>query len=221
MEYDSMNALDDVINQLDACNIVGNHDQEHKINESPYKRWIKHISLDKELHFHAFKLCKEFWKVATITTDNEYTSKGDKARNTVTKFHPTDKKEWSLPCEWVYLFTINDKIVKIGGTRNGLKQRAGSYLCGHHIKERNRSDKCSVTNGYIYNTFDFYLQNGYEIAMYGYMIPECVVPLQIMDEVVYVKAQVYHAYEARFLKEYKKIMGHYPCLSDNADPNYK
>ena len=59
----------------------------------------------------------------------------------------------------IYIFTINNYIVKIGGTRNGLKDRTNSYLCGHYILERGKSGKCSITNAFIYNTFDFYLQN--------------------------------------------------------------
>jgi hypothetical protein len=38
--------------------------------------------------------------------------------------------------EWIYLFLINKRIVKIGGTRTGLSGRCASYLCGHHIQER-------------------------------------------------------------------------------------
>jgi hypothetical protein len=119
------------------------------------------------------------------------------------------------------MFTVNDKIVKIGGTRTGLKGRASSYLCGHHVPQRGKSGKCSVTNGFIYNTFDFYARHGHEIKMYGYMLPECRVPVTILDEATYVEAQTYHAYEAKFLNEYKKIKGAYPSLRDKADQNYK
>ena len=53
---------------------------------------------------------------------------------------------------------MNDYIIKIGGTRTGLKERCGSYLCGHHVEERDKSGDCSKTNAYIYNTFEFYLR---------------------------------------------------------------
>jgi hypothetical protein len=53
---------------------------------------------------------------------------------------------------------MNGYIIKIGGTRTGLKERCGSYLCGHHIEERDKSGDCSKTNAYIYNTFEFYLR---------------------------------------------------------------
>ena len=60
-------------------------------------------------------------------------------------------------------------IVKIGGTRTGLKGRVSSYLCGHHIEERGKSGDCSKTNGFIYNTMEFYLNLGCKIKMYGYL----------------------------------------------------
>ena len=59
--------------------------------------------------------------------------------------------------EWLYLLVINNRIVKIGGTRTGIKGRIISYLCGHHIEERGKSGDCSKTNGFIYNTFEFRL----------------------------------------------------------------
>jgi hypothetical protein len=67
---------------------------------------------------------------------------------------------------------INDYIVKIGGTRAGLRGRANSYLCGHHIKERSKSGDCSKTNGFIYNTFVHYLNKGFKIEMYAYKFQE-------------------------------------------------
>jgi hypothetical protein len=123
--------------------------------------------------------------------------------------------------EWIYLIVINNKIVKIGGTRTGLASRACSYLCGHHVPERNKSGKCSITNAHVYNTCHFYLTNDYIIEMYAYKIPAVKVSLNAFDDDIDVSAQVYHAYESILLKKYKSITGHYPFLSDNADPNYK
>lgn len=184
-------------------------------------KWIKQIELDRELSLKDYRLTTMFKKIAYLDIDNEYKNNGVKKRNTTIKFVPQDNNEWTNKNEWIYMFTIDDKIVKIGGTRTGLKQRAASYLCGHYTLERGKSGKCSVTNAYIYNTFDFYLRNDYNIDMYGYMIPKCQIPLYIIDEIVNVDAQVFHAYEAKFLEEYKKTSGKYPSLSDNADPKYK
>lgn len=224
-----MDLLEDLICQIGSLKVEDEKEKNSIDLTELMRKWechkckncIKLIPFEKELTFKDFNLHERFKKVGTIVPDNELNTKGNKKRNTVIRFVPEEDIEWKKTNEWVYLFTINDQIVKIGGTRKSLKDRASSYLCGHHITERGRSNKCSVTNAYVYNTFDFYLQNGYEIEMYGYLIPECVVTLDIFDEEVDVRAQVYHAYEAKCLQEYKKQNGRFPHLSDNADPNYK
>jgi len=112
-------------------------------------------------------------------------------------------------------------IVKIGGTRTGLKGRIASYICGHHIEERGKSGDCSKTNGFIYNTFEFYLNLGCKIQMYGYELPKTEITIEIFGKETKITAQTYHAYESTFLEDYKKNYNEYPILSDNCDPDYK
>ena len=209
-----MESLDEIINRYEQLKI------NEEFSECLYRKWVKFISFDKEIKFDEFTLNKNFKKVASVVIDNDVKRTGEKIRNTVIKFVPENIEDWDRCCEWIYMFTINGRIAKIGGTRTGLKKRASSYLCGHHIPERNKSGKCSVTNAHIYNTFDFYLSIGCEIIMYGYKIPQCKVCVTILDESIDVEAQVYHAYEAKFLNEYRKKTGKYPFLSNNADPKY-
>jgi len=116
---------------------------------------------------------------------------------------------------------INDMIVKIGGTRTGLKGRVASYLCGHHIEERGKSGNCSKTNAFIYNTLVFYLNLGCKIQMYGYELPKTEITIEIFGKKIKITAQTYHAYESTFLEDYKKNYNEYPILSDNCDPDYK
>lgn len=217
-----MTSVDDLISKIEGLKVEDVVDDlKSKWECHKLKKNIKLIPFEKELLLNEFHLHTELKKVGRVVPDNDVNGKGNKKRNTVIKFIPDDETEWRKTSEWVYLFTINDKIVKIGGTRNSLKDRAGSYLCGHHVEGRGKSNKCSVTNAFVYNTFDFYLENGYKIEMYGYPIPECLIKLNIFGEDVDVRAQVYLAYESKCLKEYKKQNGRYPQLSDNADPNYK
>lgn len=185
------------------------------------KAWIKMLPIDKELTLDSFELSKDFVKVADIVLDDEVNKKGNKTRSTLIMSVPLEDIDWSNSCEYLYMFVLDGKIVKIGGTRTGLKERISSYLCGHHIKERGKSGKCSVTNANIYNTFHFYLQHGFKIEMYGYKLPVHTVKISLFDEVIETPAQTYHIYEAKYLNAYKKITGSYPCLSDNADPNHK
>ena len=159
----------------------------------------------------------DFHKVANVVLDT------DTRRQTVIKFDTTiNTDDWKSKQEWLYMFVVDGNIIKIGGTRDGLKKRCGSYLCGHHIPERGRSGDCSKTNAFIYNTFEFYLNMGFEIDMYAYRIEPQVLSVPIFDdELIQVTAQVFHAYESRYIERFKRTYGFLPALCDNSDPNYR
>ena len=193
-----------------------------KINEEPTKKWIKEIDISKELNFKDFKHYENFIKVADVIPDNEVNKNGEKRRKTEILFKPNiEKSKWNSKAEWIYIFLMDDKIIKIGGTRTGLSGRCGSYLCGQHVPERGKSGDCSKTNAYIYNSFIFYLKNNYKIEMYGYELPHSFLEMDIFGTKTKVEAQTFHAFESRCLEEYKKETGKYPILSCNADPNFK
>ena len=190
------------------------------------KKWIKLIPCDKTILFNKYNRKEHFIPIADIVLDVEvFTSgkkQGNKKRNTLIQFIPKISNEaFSKKDEWLYLFVIDDRIVKIGGTRIGIKGRITSYLCGHHIKERGKSGDCSKTNGIIYNTFEFYLNLGCKIQMYGYKLPKTEITIEIFDKKTKITAQTYHAYESTFLEDYKKYYNEYPILSENCDPDYK
>ena len=206
--------------------ISGKQDINEIYNLSPYKKWIKLISIDKTILFDDYNRKEYFRNIADITLDDEIITKGDKKgikkRNTMIKFIPKIKtEEFNRKTEWIYLFIINGRIVKIGGTRTGIKGRLSSYLCGHHIEERGKSGDCSKTNGFIYNTIEFYLQQDCKIELYGYELPKTEITINIFDKEIKVVAQTFHAYESTFLEDYKKNYKNYPILCDNCDPNYK
>jgi hypothetical protein len=192
------------------------------INNSPIKKWIKYIDFNNLILYENYNNKDLFKKVGIISIDNEKNNKDEKKRQTLIKFeHCINVNEYNEGTEWIYIFTIKNMIVKIGGTRNGLRNRINSYLCGHHIPERYKSGDCSKTNAFIYNTFLFYLELEYNIEMYGYKLPISENKVKILNKEVSIKIQTYHAYESIILEDYKKIYGLYPILSDNADPNYK
>jgi hypothetical protein len=190
------------------------------------KKWVKLIPIDKTIPFEEYNRKDHFIPIADIVLDSELSTtgknQGNKKRNTLIQFVPTiSPEEFNKKNEWLYLLVINDAIVKIGGTRTGLKGRVASYLCGHHIEERGKSGDCSKTNGFIYNTFEFYLSLGCKIQMYGYELPKTEITIEIFGKEKKITAQTYHAYESTFLEDYKKNYKEYPILSDNCDPDYK
>jgi hypothetical protein len=195
-------------------------------DKSQIKKWIKLISINDTILFDDYNRKDYFIPIADIILDDEIITsgkkEGSKKRKTLIQFIPKiSNEDFSKKNEWLYILVINNRIVKIGGTRTGIKGRIQSYLCGHHIEERGKSGDCSKTNGYIYNTFEFYLNLGCKIEMYGYELPKTEFKIKIFDKEIKIIAQTYHAYESTFLEDYKKNYNQYPILSDNSDPDYK
>jgi hypothetical protein len=228
MEKQTFNLYNEVIvlQEHIVTDISGIKNINELYDISLIKKWIKLIPIKKTIPFEEYNRKEYFIPIADIVLDNEFftteTKQGQKKRNTLIQFIPKiSNEEFNKKNEWLYLLIINGRIVKIGGTRTGLKGRVVSYLCGHHIEERGKSGDCSKTNGFIYNTFEFYLQLGCKIEMYGYKLPKTQITIEIFEKKTNITAQTYHAYESTFLEDYKKIYNEYPILSDNCDPDYK
>ncbi len=220
-DIDNNDDITKLFNELTISKIE-NNDIKDKYEKSNIQKWIKLLPLDKSYYFSTYKRKDYFIHVADIILDIELNKQNEKKRNTLIQFVPVIEKHiFDEKAEYIYIFVVNECIVKIGGTRTGLKGRVSSYLCGHHIEERGKSGDCSKTNGYIYNTFYFYLCNNANIKMYAYKIPTIKHTCNILDENVEIILQTYHAYESMFLSDFKKIYGEYPILCDNSDPDYR
>lgn len=205
-------------------------DIKNRIKKEIVSKYIKSVDKENVIHFDKYIHKDEFSLVANILIDNDMKQDNKKARQTVIKFDPViDKKNWNKKSEYLYIIVINDYIVKIGGTRDGLKQRTGSYLCGHYTSQRGKSGKASVTNMFIYNTLDFYLRLGCEAKLFAKELPTSYKKIVAFDtKYSYCKAiknivvQTYHGYESIYIEDYKKHnKGIPPPFSFNADPNYK
>ena len=194
-----------------------------KTTKMAHSTWIKNIPFERCPILATYDNISHFHKVADIVIDEDLNQKGTKARQTVIKAVPTiSAKEFGVKAtEWLYMLVINGHVVKIGGTRDGLKSRWSSYLCGHHTPDRGGSGKCSVTNAFIYNTLDHHLRMGHTVEMYGYKLPGTIVTHNILGEEVTFSVQTFHKYESKFLQAFYKTYGAMPVLSDNADPEYK
>ena len=124
----------------------------------------------------------------------------------------------------VYIITHGDNIIKIGGTKTGMKARIGSYHCGHCIPERKKRNgkpypgKMSVTNAYIYNTIYEYLQKGDKFSLYFYPIPDIIVTKKVFGKTKTFIVQCYDEYEKEALDLYKGVAKEFPILSDNSHP---
>lgn len=179
-------------------------------------KWSKMLNICNELTVDDFnKECGHvFNKEATIELDTS-------DRQTVIQAVPVDKMEWAKNCEKIYLLVKDHKIVKIGGTRNGMKERFTSYLCGHHVCERGKSGKMSVTNAHLYHTIEKDLLDTECVwDIYTWALPVEVLVKNILGTETKINVQTYHAYESICINKYKKLTGHSPILCDNCDPEY-
>jgi len=162
-----------------------------------------------------------FIKMADIVLDDTT------SRRTTIQTIPVDEEKWKETAEHIYIIVRNGEIMKIGGTRTGMKARWGSYLCGHCVAERMNKNgepnpgKMSVTNAHLYHTIEDDLLNGNTWEFYSCKLPDTTVTVEILGEMIQVVAQTYHAYESRCIELFKTITGHIPQLCDNADPTYK
>lgn len=141
--------------------------------------------------------CKDYFKYVADVVINRDQSKQ------LLKFVPKISiEQFNEKREWIYLYLIEDRIIKIGGTRVGLQGRARSYLSGYYTVERGKSGLCSITNAAIYNLFNYSLEKGYKVKMYGYMLPKVETEIIIIDRKLTVPVQTYHIYEKIFIDNY-------------------
>lgn len=139
-----------------------------------------------------------------------------------------NKKLWETKKEFIYIITLNDYIMKIGGTRDGMNGRWSSYCCGYYVSQRknkngkNYPGKMSVTNAYLYHTIEnnLIMNTNNKWKIYVWDLPISNINRNILGEDTNIIVQTFHAYEAICIKKYKNITGSLPLLCDNFDPTY-
>ncbi len=185
----------------------------------PWYHQVKHFALRNTPSLMDFSLTKDFAKVADIVSDTDVRKDGKKSRQTHLKFNSTvPKKAWEEKGEYIYLFVVNGRIVKIGCTRTSISARCGSYLAGHGIPEVTGGTAGS-TNAFIYWTFVWLLSCGKKIEMYAAELPKAVVVQSFFGFEEEIETQVCHRWERRAMMEFEKQFGKTPPLSSNYDPS--
>ncbi len=139
------------------------------------------------------------------------------------------KARWSRETEHIYAIVRNGQVMKLGGTRTGMKKRWASYMCGHCVPERiqKRSGepfpgKMSVTNAHLYHTIEADLLEGGTWEFWSWELPAHTFEVEMPTGVkVQIATQTYHAYESWSMSEFQGMAGHIPQLCNNSDPNYR
>ena len=189
--------------------------------ETARRAWKKHLKPEGMTISKFNELCGQtFRKFGDIVLDDS------KKRQTVIQLTNTHK-EWTQKRELIYSIVRGDKIMKLGGTRTGLKDRWSSYKCGHCVPQRISKrgspfpGKMSVTNAHLYHTIEDDLIKGGEWSIWCWVLPTMTIQVDILGVSTNVIAQTYHAYESVCIKKFKEHTGHIPQLCFNSDPNYK
>jgi hypothetical protein len=82
--------------------------------------WVKEITYKNNSMLKRYSRKKDFIKVADIVLDKELCKK-KKKRKTLIQFKTTiNKKLFAEKKEWLYIFTLNNEILKIGGINKKL-----------------------------------------------------------------------------------------------------
>jgi hypothetical protein len=150
-------------------------------------------------------------------------------RQTTLMVNPDNAAEWKLKnAEHIYAIVRNGYIMKLGGTRTGMKDRWSSYKCGHCVPQRLKKrtqepfpGKMSVTNAHLYHTIEEDLLAGGEWCFWSWKLPTVTVSVDILGVPTMIVAQTYHAYESRCMENFRTLTGHIPQLCDNSDPSYR
>lgn len=149
-------------------------------------------------------------------------------RQTTLLVEPADPVRWKEKTQHIYAIVRNGRIMKLGGTRTGMKQRWSSYLCGYCVPQRLKKStgepfpgKMSVTNAHLYHTIEDDLLAGHEWSFWSWNLPSVTVTVDILGVATEVIAQTYHVYESCFMSKFQTLTGHIPQLCDNSDPDYR
>ena len=190
-------------------------------NPDTCKKWVKEIG-DKDLtiQFNDFPISKEFTHIGSIEQSLETRILWD--------INPIEeaKSIYDKKQNGIYIITLNNKIIKIGGTKVGMKGRISSYHCGHCIPERKKKNgenypgKMSVTNAYCYNTILSLLYNKRgTIDLYFFPIPDIKVEKEVFGETTSFVVQCYDEYEKKALSIFQRQnKGKLPVLCNNSHP---
>jgi len=115
--------------------------------------------------------------------------------------------------EWIYIITVDNFILKAGGTADGIGGRFGSYRAGT-IKNR-ENGTCSVTNYIVQQSILNMIRLGHKVEIYGYKVPSVTVNLDVFGLTKEIKTSIFKQYEETIFNILEQKFGSRPILSLN------
>tara|TARA_B100000674_G_C37489945_1_gene755404 strand:- start:33 stop:611 length:579 start_codon:yes stop_codon:yes gene_type:complete len=172
------------------------------------------ISFDNELRVFDFVNIEDFYKIsiAQLKPKNRFINNPE--------VNPIDyivqdglMDSYEKYKEVIYIIAFDEKIVKIGKTKVGMKGRHQSYNCG--TRKARKKGTCSVTNYNVTETQYTAIRDGVSIDWYAYDVPQVIIPIEIFGEKHDVIAETNDKYESVLINQYIDATGHKPLLSVN------
>jgi len=194
------------------------------VGEEARIKWCKPLTEENSIQIDVFngQCGNTFTKIADIVLDPS------PERQSTLGIETCNPAVWNQQMEHIYIIVRNGIIMKIGGTRDGMRGRWSSYNCGYYVPERKKKDgtsypgKMSVTNAYLYQTIEKdLLETESKWEFWSWPIPELKIKVDIFGEETEIIAQTFHAYESKCIEKFREITGIIPLLCENSDPNYK
>lgn len=182
---------------------------------SYYSNYVLPIYLNKALLFEDYEYKHWFKKVGDIKLTNEDT------RVLWDVELQIPYSEYILRGDLIYLIICDNRIIKIGGSKTGLKDRITSYHCGHCIRERKKTNgeyypgKASVTNMNVYNTIFSLLLEGKNIELHYYKLEPIKIQIKLFGKNDYIIPEIYTSFEKHAMDKYKAQNGCFPPLCKN------
>jgi len=160
-------------------------------------------------------LSKYFTKVADIVSDKNKNPKY--SVNFLQEFLKVGKNGYYTKdtdhSQWVYLLSINGKIIKIGESNKTLGNRWGSYGAG--TRENRNNGTCSTTNYFISEIIRQSLNSKYKIELFGYRIPNVVIKIDVFGTTKKVITNNVKSYESSLIEKFVNLYGKKPIVGKN------
>jgi hypothetical protein len=121
--------------------------------------------------------------------------------------------------QWVYILTIQDKIIKIGDSTMTLSGRWNSYSAG--TRSAREKGTCSTTNYYISEIIRVALNMKLEVKLYGYPIPNRIYDIDVFGDKESALADFVKLYEGKMIERFNNIYGKLPVVGKNGKGNSK
>ncbi len=138
---------------------------------------------------------------------------GESFDRVLVDFIPCNDELYEGEGEYIYLICFNNKVIKIGGTRTGMKKRMGSYKCG--TRRYRKKGTCATTNYHLMEAMYAALMEGKQVDFYVYKVPTIQTTQEVFGETKTIETSMFTHFESRLIEVFTDVNGTRPVMSPN------